>query len=218
MGRVRRPGEIVWPLSFPSSLAQSFCVQWLHETLKRLPWAKGMLWAEVRAWCVLQLSNVAVVVSLVVWVERSLESSCWEMERRFVWKLHVVGSDGAWRWWCLLQWCRWWIDGSSEDERWPDLEVTMSLCYTNCDAHESSLYVGKGVCVFFLFLVISSPPILFSLSGLPELALSWDHQLNLQYFVCSLKHLPSWLWCLRRSQNNTWLQTTVYQYHLPDFC
>lgn len=151
MGRVRRPGEIVWPLSFPSSLAQSFCVQWLHETLKRLPWAKGMLWAEVRAWCVLQLSNVAVVVSLVVWVERSLESSCWEMERRFVWKLHVVGSDGAWRWWCLLQWCRWWIDGSSEDERWPDLEVTMSLCYTNCDAHESSLYVGKGVCVFFYF-------------------------------------------------------------------
>lgn len=48
----------------------------------------------------------------------------------------------------------------------------MSLCYTNCDTHESSLYVGKGVCGFFLFLVISSPPILFSLSGLAELALS----------------------------------------------
>lgn len=128
-------------------------------------------------------------------------SSRWELGQRSAWEVGAVGSWPQWGWWLgggvgvccssagggLVRALK--MNG---DLIWKEPWV----CAIQTVMLMRAAYIWGKVCRFYLSS-FPPPPVLFSLSGLAGLALSWYHQFNLQYFVCSFKHLSSWLWCWR---------------------
>ena len=157
-----------------------------------------------------------------------LGSSRWEQEQRFARKLGAAGSEPQ---------RGWWLGGrgvvccsGAGDSLVGALKMDSDLiwkepwvCAVRTMMLVRAVYGWAKVRRVFFVSSFLPLPVLFSLSALAGLTLSQYHQFNLQYFVCSFKSLPSWLWCLKRSQTSTWLhanafQMGVYQYRLPDIC
>lgn len=95
------------------------------------------------------------------WTSRRRMAPVWKLEWRLAQTIGAVGSFtsmglvAGWKWWCTLQWCKWWVGGRSENEtvtwsgRTPDSVLLKQHTY-ECRRVFLTIFSSTTWYVFFL--------------------------------------------------------------------